>query len=66
MFPSGSFDYNKDVRIILYSTIPLHKYKLKTNVIPTTEISCVVKWGNYIDSFSMMRIKMENVLEKPF
>ena len=44
MFPSGSCDYNKDVRIILYSTIPFHQYKLKTNVIPKTELSCVIKW----------------------
>jgi len=65
MFPSGSCDYNKYVSIILYSTTPLHQYKLKTNVIPVTELSCGEKWGNHVDSFVMMRRKMESRLEKP-
>ena len=44
-FQSGSCDYNKYVSIILYSTTPLHRYKLKTNVIPATTFSCGTKKG---------------------
>jgi hypothetical protein len=66
MFPSGSCDYIKYVSIILYSTTPLHQYKLKTNVIPATTFSCgTKKWDNHIDCFVMMRKKMDNGMEKP-
>jgi len=66
MFPSGSCDYKKYVSIILYSKTPLYQYKLKTNVISATEISCGEKWGNHIDSFFKMRRKMESWLEKSY
>ena len=65
MFPSGSCDYNKYASITLYSTTTLHQYKLKTNAIPANGFSCEEKWGNNIDSFVMMRRKMESGLEKP-
>jgi len=66
MYPSGSCDYNIYVSITLYSTTSLHQYKLKTNVILSTELSCGEKWGNHIDSFVMMRRKMDSGLEKLF